>query len=81
MTYKFFSEEVVPSREKKPKKVLGKKKTKKYFYLNRSYSLEYEKTASVNYLLKQGGLNEKEIQLNLCTIFFILIFNDLYLFP
>ena len=28
----------------------------------------------------QGGLNEKEIQLNLCNIFSILIFNELYLF-
>ena len=31
-------------------------------------------------LLDQGGLNEKEIQLNPCNIFSILIFNELYLF-
>ena len=29
---------------------------------------------------KQGGLNEKEIQLNLCNIFSILLFNKFYLF-
>ena len=28
----------------------------------------------------QGGLNKKEIQLNLCNIFSIFIFNELYLF-
>ena len=28
----------------------------------------------------QGGLNKKEIQLNLCNIFFIFIINELYLF-
>ena len=28
----------------------------------------------------QGGLNKKEIQLNLCNVFSIFIFNDLYLF-
>ena len=33
----------------------------------------------VNYQLKQGGLNKKEIQLHL-KIFFILLFNELYLF-
>ena len=30
--------------------------------------------------LNQGGLNKKEIQLNLCNIFSIFIFNELYLF-
>ena len=30
--------------------------------------------------LEQRGLNKKEIQLNLCYIFSILIFNELYLF-
>ena len=30
--------------------------------------------------LVQGGLNKKEIQLNLCNIFSILIFNKLHLF-
>ena len=29
--------------------------------------------------LCQGGLNRKEMQLNLCIIFFVLIFNELYL--
>ena len=28
----------------------------------------------------QGGLNKKEIQLSLCNIFFIFIFNELFLF-
>ena len=28
----------------------------------------------------QGGLNKKEIQLNLCNIFSIFMFNELYLF-
>ena len=31
-------------------------------------------------LIDQGGLNKKEIQLNLCNIFSIFIFNELYLF-
>ena len=35
--------------------------------VNISYGLEYENTASVNYLL------------NLCKIFFILIFNELFM--
>ena len=30
--------------------------------------------------LVQGGLNKKEIQLNFCNIFSILIFNELHLF-
>ena len=29
---------------------------------------------------QQGGFNKKKIQLNLCNIFSILIFNELYLF-
>ena len=33
-----------------------------------------------NYKTEQGGLNKKEIQLNLCNIFSIFIFNELYLF-
>ena len=35
---------------------------------------------SAHVLLKQGGLNKKKIQLNLCNIFSIFIFNELYLF-
>ena len=31
--------------------------------------------------LNQGGLNKKEIQLNLCNMFSILIFNEFYFFP
>ena len=31
-------------------------------------------------VLNKGGLNKKEIQLNLCNIFSIFIFNELYLF-
>ena len=31
-------------------------------------------------MLQQGGLNKKDIQLNLCNIFSILILNKLYLF-
>ena len=30
--------------------------------------------------LRQGGLNKKEIQLNLCNIFSIFISNEFYLF-
>ena len=30
--------------------------------------------------LDQGGLNKEKTQLNLCEIFSILIFNELYLF-
>ena len=32
------------------------------------------------HMLTQGGLNKKEIQLNLLNIFSILTFNELYLF-
>ena len=35
----------------------------------------------LKYLSEQGGLNKNEIQLNLCKIFSILIFNEPYLFP
>ena len=60
-------------------KTKQKKNTKKYWYKiyfsNTWYGWEYEKKTSGNYILKQGGLN-KEIQLNLCKIFFILIFNE-----
>ena len=31
-------------------------------------------------LLKQGCLNKKEIQVNLCNIFPILLFNEFYFF-
>ena len=35
----------------------------------------------VGIVSNQGGLYEKEMQLYLCNIFSILIFNELYLFP
>ena len=30
--------------------------------------------------IDQGGLNKKEIRLNLCTIFSVFVFNEFYLF-
>ena len=33
------------------------------------------------FFLTQGGLNKEQIQLNLCNIFSVFIFNKLYLFP
>ena len=43
--------------------------------INQSETGTDEKKLSV-----QGGLNKKEIQLNLCNIFSIFIFNEFYLF-
>ena len=34
---------------------------------------------SESLIFGQGGLNKKEIQLNICNIFSIFIFNELYL--
>ena len=70
MTYKVSSEEKLFQAGKKQQSIGIKS-----FHSNISYSLEYEKTASVNYLLQQGGSH-----LNLCKVFFILIFNEFYLF-
>ena len=38
------------------------------------------RSTSAHHEFNQGGLNKKEIQLNLCNIFSIFIFNELYLF-
>ena len=36
--------------------------------------------SDVFHMFTQGGLNKKEIQINLCNTFSIFIFNELYLF-
>ena len=38
------------------------------------------KKTDSNWITNQGGLNKKEIQLNRCKIFSILIFDEVYLF-
>ena len=48
MAYKMFSEEKLSQEVQKKQESIGTKS----FYLNASYGLEYEKTASLNYLLK-----------------------------
>ena len=46
----------------------------------RLLKVRYDKNVRVEITENQGGLNKKEIQLNLCNIFSIFIFNELYLF-
>ena len=48
LTYEMVSDEKLSQAEQKKKQKIGLKP----FYSNTSYSLEYEKTAWVNYLLK-----------------------------
>ena len=39
-----------------------------------------EKAETLTFTYDQGDLNKKEIQLNLCNVFSIVIFDELYLF-
>ena len=41
--------------------------------------LVYSQGRKINRSYSQGGLNKKEIQLNICNTFFILTINELFL--
>ena len=65
--------------------ILLKEKVKTIVFSNNNKEIGKNNDSKMIYKTKfplqnQGGLNRKEIQPNLCNIFFIFIFNTLYLF-